>query len=68
MIKNKDYVPVAKVEEGMFDYGRRRWKNIILPGRLKVKLNTLKEVQKVDLLLIMKMVKLRERELERKGL
>ena len=45
MIKNKDYVPVAKVEEGMFDYGREEkefGKNIILPGRSKSEIKYVK--------------------------
>ena len=41
MIKDKNYVPVAKVEEGRFNYGRRigEWNKYYPSGKIKVKLD-----------------------------
>ena len=44
MIKNKEYVPVAKVEEGIFNYGRRQgvWKKYYPSGKIKSEIKYVK--------------------------
>ena len=43
MIKNKDYVPVAKVEEGIFNYGREGvWKKYYPSGKIKSEIKYVK--------------------------
>ena len=44
MIKNKEYVPVAKVEEGIFNYGRREgvWKKYYPSGKIKSEIKYVK--------------------------